>query len=30
MSAWEIIAGLLSIGLLAYLFTVLMRAEDFS
>ena len=30
MSAWEIVAALLSVGLLVYLFCVLLRPEDFS
>lgn len=30
MSAWEITAGLLSVGLLAYLFVVLLKPEDYT
>ncbi len=30
MSAWALLAGLLSLGLLVYLVAVLLRPEDFS
>jgi K+-transporting ATPase KdpF subunit len=30
MSAWDVTAGLLAVGLLVYLVAVLLRPEDFS
>lgn len=30
MSAWELTAGVLCVGLLAYLFAVLLKPEDYS
>ena len=30
MSGWEVVAGLLALGLLLYLVAVMLRPEDFS
>ena len=30
MTAWEVVGGLLAVGLLGYLVAVLLRPEDFS
>ncbi len=30
MNGWEVVGGLIALGLLAYLVAVLMRPEDFS
>lgn len=30
MTGWEIAGGVIAVGLLAYLFAVLLRPEDFS